>query len=63
MQKINLKKAAREFSKMVHLSCYNDERFILCKNNKPMTVMLSWDDWQIIEERFREEEEKKELKE
>ena len=39
------------------------ERVIITRNFKEVAVMISWDDWKMIEKMFREIDEKRQLKE
>lgn len=63
MKKLNMRKARDKYSEMLHEVGYLNERYIICKNTKPMAVLLSWEDWQVIEKMFKANDEKRELKE
>lgn len=54
MKKVNLKKFHANYSKIVHEVAYLNERYTICKLNKPMSVMVSYDDWLVIEKLFKE---------
>jgi PHD/YefM family antitoxin component YafN of YafNO toxin-antitoxin module len=63
MKKINMRKARDKYSQIMHEVGYLNERYILCKVNKPMAVLVSWNDWEVIEAMYREIDEKRKLKE
>jgi prevent-host-death family protein len=42
---------------------YCGERVIITRHFKEVAVMISWDDWKMIEQMFRERDEKRTLKE
>lgn len=63
MKKVNLKKARDLFSQIIHEAAYLHERYTICKANRPMVVMISYDDWNVIEAMYREIDEKRKLKE
>lgn len=42
---------------------YCGERVIITRNFKEIAVMISWDDWEMIEQMFRDIDKKRELKE
>ena len=63
MKKINLRKARDCYSQIMHEVGYLNERYILCKVNKPMAVLISWEDWQTFEKMLREKDEERTLKE
>ena len=62
MIKLNIMKFRQNMSETLHKVAFNDERVILCKNNKQMAVMISWDDWKVVEAMFRENDKLREMK-
>jgi len=63
MKITNLRKGRDSYSRIMHEVGYLSERYVFCKNNKEMAVLISWDDWKMIEKMFREIDEKRTLKE
>jgi prevent-host-death family protein len=63
MKIVNLRKARDKYSQIIHEVAYLHERYTICKVSKPMVVMVSYDDWQIIEQMFRDIDAKRQLKE
>lgn len=63
MQKINIDTLRRTLSPVVLKTAYCNERYIVCRNFKEVAVILSWEDWKVIEKMFKANDEKRELKE
>jgi hypothetical protein len=63
MQKVGLEKVRATLSSIIDKTAFCNERYIFCRNFKPMAVLVSWDDWQVIEAMYREIDEKRTLKE
>jgi len=63
MQKVCTEQVRRTLSTMLTKTAFCGDRYIITRNRKETAVMISWDDWQWVEQQFKERDKEKEVKE